>query len=192
MKEEQETSFVIYEGVVVPESALRAAERANRYGSVPGLDDDELADPDELERQIYREEFGPVLALPARSGTGSYRPELDEMGFEWGAFASVDFERAAPEFDKLRHRIHKLREERRDVLILLSIVRDRMPGRATYQVLKYLQMGVIDSDHLESEDMRLLARYFLRACRIEEEIRRLEEVHQQRQEQMRRKLFGDA
>jgi hypothetical protein len=192
MKEEQETSFVIYEGVVVPESALRAAERANRYGSVPGLDDDELADPDELERQIYREEFGPVLALPVRHGTGSFRPELDDSGFAWGAFASVDFERTAPEFDKLRYRIHKLREERRDVLILLSIVRDRMPGRAKYQVLKYLQMGIIDFEHLENDDMRLLARYFLRARRIEEEIRRLEEVHRQRQEQMRQKVFGDV
>jgi hypothetical protein len=69
-----------------------------------------------------------------------------------------------------------LREELRDVLILLSVVRDRMPGRAKYQVLKYLQMGVIDFDHLEDEDMRTLARYFLRARRIEEEIRRLEEV----------------
>jgi hypothetical protein len=62
MQDEQETSFVIYEGVMAPVSALRAAERVKQYGSVPGLDDDELADPNELERQIYREEFGPMLA----------------------------------------------------------------------------------------------------------------------------------
>ena len=32
-------SFVIYEGVVVPESALLRAERKDPYGSVPGLDE---------------------------------------------------------------------------------------------------------------------------------------------------------
>ena len=44
---EEEKGFVIYEGVVVPVSALRRVEKRNLYGSVPGLDNDELADPDE-------------------------------------------------------------------------------------------------------------------------------------------------
>ena len=48
---ENETNFVSYEGLV-PESETHNRERKNRYGSVPGLDDDELADPDELERQV--------------------------------------------------------------------------------------------------------------------------------------------
>jgi hypothetical protein len=192
MKKEQETSFVICEGVVVPESALGAAERPNRYGSVPGLDDEELADPDELERQIHRAEFGPVLALPVRQGAGAFRPELDDSGFAWGAFASVDFERTAPESNKVAYKIHKLREELRDALILLSVVRDRMPGRAKYQLLKYLQMGIIDFEHLEDEDMRILARYHLRARRIEQEIRELEAVRRQREEHMGRTLFGDG
>ena len=35
-----------YQDVVVPESTVLKLERENRYGSVPGLDDEELADPD--------------------------------------------------------------------------------------------------------------------------------------------------
>ena len=56
----EETDFVIYEGVAVPESELlrRGWERC---GSVPDLDDEELADPSELERQALREEFEPLL-----------------------------------------------------------------------------------------------------------------------------------
>ena len=61
---DNETDLVMDERIEVPESVLLRPDRGNRYGSVPGLDDSELADPDELERQVVRGEFGPVLALP--------------------------------------------------------------------------------------------------------------------------------
>jgi len=54
--------------------------KGNRYGSVPGLDDSELADPDELERQVLMQEFGPVLALPIKASRSVIRPEIDENG----------------------------------------------------------------------------------------------------------------
>ena len=63
-----ENGFAEDEVEDVPVSALLHEERRNRYGSVPGLDDEELADPAELERQVYLQEFGPVLALPWRAG----------------------------------------------------------------------------------------------------------------------------
>ena len=47
-------------------SPLISVERRNPYGSVPGLDDEELATPEELERQVMLAEWGPVLALPVR------------------------------------------------------------------------------------------------------------------------------
>ena len=43
-----EESFIIYEGVVLTESVLLKRERKNPYGSVPDLDDEELAEADEL------------------------------------------------------------------------------------------------------------------------------------------------
>ena len=57
----------VYDGVEVPESPLLKREHKNKYGSVPGLNDEELADPDELERQVVREAFEPVLLLPVQS-----------------------------------------------------------------------------------------------------------------------------
>ncbi len=162
----------------VPASAW--CRRRNRYGSVPGLDDEELADPDELERQALHEEWGPVLRLPVR-GRGGFRPEIDEDGVEFGAFASVDFKRTMPEFDKARYKADKLREELRDTLILLSIVKRRLPGKAKYLVLKYLRMAVIELEHVADDDMLALAKFYLRARRLRDEIRDLEEASTRKQ-----------
>ena len=177
-----ETDFIIYEGVVVPESALRRAERGNRYGSVPGLDDEELADPEELERQVYLDEWGPVLQLPWRRA-GGFRRELDEDGVEFGAFATVDFKRTLPEFDKARYKADRLREQLRDTLILMDTAKDRLP-EAKYLVLKYLRMSIIERDHIVSEDMREMARLWLRASRFREEIQELEEAGRRKRERL--------
>ena len=177
---EEETDFVIVDGVVVPESALRRAEQRNLYGSVPGLDDEELAEPWELERQVMRDEWGPVLALPVR-GSREFRPDfVDNGGAEFNAFATVDFERTMPEFDKARYKADKLREELRNVLILFSVVKERLP-RAKYRVLKYLRTGVIELEHIVSEDMLAVARLYLRARRLQKEIRELEEASGRKQ-----------
>ena len=60
----QETKFETYDGVEVAESPLLRAERGNPYGSVPGLDDEELLNPAEIERLVIKQEFAPILALP--------------------------------------------------------------------------------------------------------------------------------
>ena len=44
----QETKFETYDGVEVAASPLLRAERTNAYGSVPGLDDEELLDAAEI------------------------------------------------------------------------------------------------------------------------------------------------
>ena len=63
---EQETDYIVYEGVVVPKSALLKRGRPNKYGSIPDLDDDELADPDELQRMVIQQELEPLLMLPTK------------------------------------------------------------------------------------------------------------------------------
>ena len=96
---EQEADLIVHEGVVVAGSALLRREAKNRYGSVPGLADEELADPDELERQVYRQMFRPVLELPVEGHHGSIRPTVDQDGrLDFGAFATVDFERERPAY----------------------------------------------------------------------------------------------
>ena len=166
--------MVVEDEVVVPESALLRLERGNKYGHVVGLDDEELADPAELERQVFFEEFAPILALPVAHRHDGIRPTMDESGgVDWGAFGTVDFERLYGGFDKTRYKVDKLKAELRRVFIIFSIVKERLPGRAKYLVLKYLRMGVIGLEHIEHWDMWLLARRYLQIRAIRDELFRL-------------------
>jgi len=168
-------------GVEVAESPVLRRPKDSPYGSVPGLEDDELADPAELERQVYRAWFGLVLDLPVRKPCGSWvRPNLTEEGVDFGAFATVDFERLVPKFDGLRYKIEMMREELRDAVIMLSIVIERVPGRAKYVVLKSLRMGIIELDQVMDPDMHSIGKWYLRVRRLREEIRRLSEARWKR------------
>jgi hypothetical protein len=170
-------------GIEVPESVLLRRLRPNKYGSVPGLDDSELADPDELERQVLKQEFAPVLALPDKSGRSCIRPNIDEGGgVDWGAFGTVDFDRYRPQFDKLRYKADKVAEQLKDLLIMFSIVNERIKTGAKYRVLKYLRMGIIELEHVVDGDMLALARLFLRAGRMRKEIAELQEAGERRQQ----------
>jgi len=170
-------------GIEVPESVLLKRLRPNKYGSVPGLDDSELADPDELERQFLEQEFGPVLALPVKAGRSSIRPNIDEGGrVDWGAFGTVDFDRYRPQFDKLRYKADKIAEQRKDVLIMFGIVNERIKAWEKYLVLKYLRMGIIELEHVVDNDMLALARLYLRAERMRKEIAELQEAGERRRQ----------
>lgn len=160
----------------VPVSPLLHQEHRNKYGSVPGLEDEELAAPEELERQVFQDEFGPVLALPLRGNRNPIQPVIDENGgVDWGAFGTVDFDRGMQEFDKARYKADKLREEHEHVMILCGVVTERLP-KTKYKVLKYLRKGIIELEHIVSEDMLAFARLYLRASRLQKEIRELEEA----------------
>ena len=54
----------------------------------------------------------------------------------------MDFDRYSGRFNKARYKLDMLREERRDVLITLDMIKRRLGGKATkYLVLKYVNMG---------------------------------------------------
>jgi len=162
---------------VAGEEFVAQREPANRYGGVPGLDDSELADPDELEQQVMLEEWGPVLLLPVRGRSRGIRGVVDESGeLDFGAFGTVDFERTMGRFDKARYKAEKLREQLKDITIRIGIVKERLPGKAKYMVLKYLRMGMIELQQIKSMDMLILARLYMRARRLRNEIGRLEEA----------------
>ena len=167
----------------VPVSAVLTVQRKSRYGSVPGLDDSELADPVELEREIMQAEWGPVLALPVQGSGSGIRPVVDESGgLDWGAFGTVDFERHRGGFDKVRYKADKLREQLKDIVIRIGIVAGRMPGGAKYVVLKYLKMGIIELKHVTDGDMWALARLYMRGWRLRKEISRLDKVSEARRQ----------
>lgn len=187
---ENKSIIEISRGVEVPESVLLRRELCNKYGSVPGMDDSELADPDELERQVFMQEFGPVLALPVQRKSG-IRPDIDESGHvDWGAFGSVDFDRYCGGFDNLRYKADKLQQDVKDILIIASIVKERLPGKAMYLVLKYLKMGLIRLEHIVNADMMALAKLYLRIERLRAEIRQLERAGEARRQRLMMRLFG--
>jgi hypothetical protein len=188
---DNETDLVMEDGVEVPESVLLRRDRGQRYGSVPGLDDSELADPDELERQVFVQEFGPVLALPVRTSRGFPKPSVNEEGVvDWGAFGTVDFDRCTGGFDKARYKADKVREQLKDVLILFSVVSDRMGNNGKYLVLKYLRMGIIEFGHIVNQDMAALARLYLRIERMRQEINELREASERRRQRRAEALWG--
>ena len=154
---------------IVPLTAVIAYRRKNKYGSIAGLPDDELADPEELERQVFIQEFAPVLALAVRDEP-TIRPDIDEEGVRCDAFATVDFDRRSARFDKLRFKEERLREELGNVVLLQDPLMRRLPRKPTYLVLKYLRQGVIELDNIDSMDMYLLAKSHLRELRLRREI----------------------
>lgn len=170
-----EESVVEFESEVeVPASALIRVERDRGYGHVPGLEDEELADVQELERQIMLEQWAPILALPCRAYSGGIRPVLDEFGhLDWGAFGTVDFSRIRPEFDKARYKADKLQEQLRDDLIMLDVVRERVDPRAREAVRALALHTETDLEAIENPSEWSYARYLRRIKRLAAEIRDL-------------------
>ena len=177
----------------IPESPLLKVIRPSKYGSIPDLDDDELADPDELEEQVYREEFGPILTLPIKAKQGGIRPDFDESGrVDFGAFATVDFERMYGGFDKARYKANKLFEELGGVTILLTIVKERIPGEAKYKVLRLVMKGILELEDIAHEDMRALARLVLRALKLRQQISQIKEQSWKRRQARVRAILGEG
>ena len=173
----------IYENVVVPESVLLKVERPIKYGSVPYLDDEELADPEELERQVVRAELEPILLLPVKSKKSGYCSAWDyseDVGFD--AFGTVDFERGVPEFDKARYKADKLEEQFKDLAIRFSILSEHIPGYAKYKVLKLVSKGIIEVDDISNWDMWQLAKMYMRALWLRKQIKGLREASRMRKE----------
>jgi hypothetical protein len=179
----EEASSEIHDGIFVPEPALLKRERVNRYGSIPGLPDEELADPDELGRCIFRDEWGPVLLLP-KTKSSRFNPAWNwSVDIDFNAFASVDFERTQPQFDKLRYKIEKLREKLKDMVFMLKIMSARIPGRAKLKILRLVKKGLLDIGDIVDNQMYFLAEMYLRAWNLREEVERLYRKSRQQREE---------
>ena len=173
---------------------LRSAKRRNRHGSVPGLDDEELASPKELERQIVMEQWWPVLRLPVLNRENPIRPIIDEDGhLDWGAFGSVDFDKHGQKRKqrKTQKQMRMLREEFRNTVLMIGVLKARLP-KAKGKVLQLALAGVIDLGQIESHDMYELARLTLRARRLQKEIQRSERRKWARAREAYKEMFDDA
>jgi hypothetical protein len=165
-------------------------EGKNKYGSICGLPDEELADPEELERQLFLEEWGAILALPIRGGN-PIKPNIDEyFGVDWGAFATMDFERTMVRFDKARYRIDKHREERNNILDAMEMIQRQLPSRDVRRVLEYVRKGVLDIGDIRDMNMYMVAVHDCRVRWLRQEIVRLQEARAERREREFAGFFG--
>jgi hypothetical protein len=168
-------SFIVYNGIVVPAAALRQQQQNDKYGHIEGLSNEELADPDEIERCILRDELEPVLLL-AKPESERFNPAWNfSVDADFDAFASVDFERTCPEFNKARYKADKLEEERKEVLLTVVMLNERIKSKFKYKLFLQVLKGVIDIDDILNWDMWQFARYCLRAVRLKKQVKELRE-----------------
>ena len=187
---EQDESFEIYEGIIVPVSPLLKRERSSRYGSVSDLDDEELIDPAEIDRVFLREAFAPILALPVKGKKGGIKPTVDEDGsIDWGAFGTVDFDKYV-EFDKLRYKADKLKEELQNEIFMMEMISGHIKGKEKYAIIERVYKGTLDLGEIADLETYCLAQRYLRAKRMQREIGELEEKSQKKREEKARKILG--
>jgi len=191
---DQETSFIVYDGIVVVESPLLKRKRSNKYGSVEGLPDEELVDPHEIERMYLMEELRPILQLPVRGRKCPIKPSIDEDGrVDWGAFATADFDEYRPDIDKPLYKANILAEERRSRIFIIGMLKDRIERAGNYnaarKILKHVLKGTIEVDDIEDWDTWLLAKDYLRVRRLEKQIKELKEKSKRKRQEEAEKFW---
>jgi hypothetical protein len=82
-------------------------------------------------------------------------------------------------FNTTLYKADKLREQLKSVLILFSIVNERLSSRAKYTVLKYLKMGLLKLEHIVDSDMYALGKLYLRIRRLRQDITALRKAGRQ-------------
>jgi hypothetical protein len=183
----------IYEGIIVPAAALRREQQRNRYGNLAELPDEELADPDELERAVYKEMWWPILRLPQQRWECPVRPNVDEDGrVDWGAFGTVDFNSYRPEHSKLRYKAEQMKEQLKDQVNMLRMISSRIPGRAKYKILWLVKKQRLDTDDIENWDMWQLAVGYVRAWRFRHEIEQMLARSRQKQEKQAQDFWAST
>ncbi len=183
--------YETYDGIFVPASALRQEQQRAKYGTLADLPDEELADPDELERVMYKELWWPVLRLPQQHWECPIRPNIDEDGrVDWGAFGTVDFEKYRPPHSRLLYKVERMKDEQMDLVIRFEILSERIPSIGRYEVLKRVRLGLLDTDDIEDWDLWQLAKLYLRILRLQRQRYELVERHQQQQEKKARNFWA--
>lgn len=164
----------IYEGVEVPVSPVLAPIRNKGYGRIADLPDEELASPAELERMVFIQEFGPILALPRPRSKSVIKPTVDEDGrLDWGAFGTVDFDRYAGGFNKSRYKLDILKEQLFNERLMIEMISSRIKPIAKYEIIKLVFDGILDVDDISDMEMYCLAKRCLSARRLQREIQTL-------------------
>ena len=133
----------VEDGLIVPAPVRVRPIRNRGYGGVPGLPDEELADPYELERWASNELWGPVLsALPP---VHRHREDDDDEGASCVELPAVSV-MVTPRQTDLEARRHRLEIEFAVLSVQLTDIHHR--------VLRYVCEGVVQREHIHNADLR--------------------------------------
>ena len=83
--------------------------------------------------------------------------------------------RYKPKFNPLTRIMKELEEQRKDLLIMIDIMRERMKDKVNYKVINYVLKGIVDVDEIYDWDTWQLAKLSLRAVRFKKRIKKLRE-----------------
>ena len=182
--------FYIEDGAEVgPQAWIKPV---NRYGTIADLPEEELADPDELERVAYKEMWWPILRLPQQQWECPIRANMDEDGrIEWGAFGTVDFDSYRSQVDKLRYKVEKLKQKLKDMVYMLQISSARIPGKEKFKILRLVRAEQLDIEDIVDNQMYFLAEMYLRAWELRRYVEWLQKKRKQQQEERIAELFGE-
>lgn len=151
--------------VDLPVSAAIKPLRNTGWGEVADLEVAELADPEELERLVAWQMWGPVLAL--RPATHAWAG-----AFTGGRCCEPDWSAVRPVVCRQERRAGvpmkagELRAELREVLRRMELVLARVCVPQKYVVLKYVRMGWLRLEDVVDRDLRTVAVLYLRARRL--------------------------
>ena len=143
-------------------------------------DDEDAVSGSEIKRLLYERDWGPILRLPATE-SDFFSGRQWEDGVDVSAFNTYDFWR--------QHGLNLRRYnaamawamfEKRNVLITLSMVLERLPKVEAYRVLSYVKRGVILESMVVGSDMQAAVRRYRQLLRVKDKIAGIAEARRRR------------
>ena len=142
----------------IPVAPTIKVQRPSKYGGVRGLEDNELAGPEEMERMVEWELWGPVLRLPeSRHGDRTWTEVYGTIAEQRARLGQVGPAAANSRTAPRARTLGQLRVELRLALQFLAKAHERVPGNAKYAVLNCVRMGIIDLRHIVHQDLVAVA-----------------------------------
>ena len=172
MRHTKQSRYERYNGVLVPSPASLKIERKNKYGSVEGLDDSEVIDPMELERQVILNEFKSIFFIPLqRQNEGIRNVMWNSEDFLKSVLDPICIKK--PQIEKSN--LDKLRDKLRFTSNMINNMYNTQPDRKKRITLKYLLMGWISPKDIIDRNLKTCAEWCLRSIQLQKEIKQLEQ-----------------
>ena len=129
---------------------------------------------------MHERDWGPILQLPATEDDFFCGRQWED-GVDVSAFNTHDFWRQrGGNMQRYNAAMAWAVFEKKNVLCTLSMILGRLPKVASYRVLKYVKLGVIDESMVVGDDMKAAVRWYRRLLAVREKMDRVAEARRRR------------